>query len=438
MKQSLYNIIFKEDDYYVLYNCASNNALVLTTSLYDLFDSHTNKVDDLHAIHPSFYKELCDKKFLIQEKLQESDNVIQEIKNKLESPSCLRLTINPTLDCNLRCWYCYEEHLRNTLLSSDKADAIIEFVKTKLSNPKTRHFQLAFFGGEPLIKASVIAIPLAQKLKDICKARNVSFHLQFTTNGFLMSPKITDAIAEIAPDAQFQIAFDGGREIHDQTKFTATHKGTYNRVLGNVNYALAKGLHVCVRCNYTLKNIDSFKELIDDLRELSSYRSQQIRLSFQRVWQEKATPTLHKKVIDAHGYAKTRGIVSTFAGNTYATSYCYADYENSYVINYDGQVYKCTARKFIEKNTIGKLECTGRITHKATYASPSNCRFNTQCKTCKLLPICTICIQNHLEKTTDGCPVAISEEDKVKQIERKMREQYQSYFADGNLKKVSF
>ena len=41
--------------------------------------------------------------------------------------------------------------------------------------------------------------------------------------------------------------------------------------------------------------------------------------------------------------------------------YCYADKKNTVVVNYNGDLYKCTARDFVSKNREGTLTADGDI-----------------------------------------------------------------------------
>ena len=64
--------------------------------------------------------------------------------------------------------------------------------------------------------------------------------------------------------------FDGDRDFHDSIKKHPNGTGTYDTVLQNVKYAASKGFAFTIRCNYTDKNILSFKKAIDDLSNIDS------------------------------------------------------------------------------------------------------------------------------------------------------------------------
>jgi len=85
---------------------------------------------------------------------------------------------------------------------------------------------------------------------------------------------------------------------------------------------------------------------------------------------------------------------------------CYADKINSEVINYDGLVYKCTARDFSEKNDVGIMLEGGIIKYK--YDKINKYVFvetPSQCKRCSLFPACSgFCSQSIIEGVSpDAC-----------------------------------
>lgn len=96
---------------------------------------------------------------------------------------------------------------------------------------------------------------------------------------------------------------------------------------------------------------------------------------------------------------------------------CYADYASSLVVNYNGGIFKCTARDFAPKNRLGVLETNGDVTFNQNYSKRISQRFNTDCFNCKILPICTVCSQKRYEANNiNKCPISITEQDKDNQI----------------------
>lgn len=400
MKWSIYNISdLSKDEKILLYNYSTDKILVLLPELYSIVKKYKNNTDGIKHIHPEFYDSLCKNGFIVDTDINEAEIAEQKIIKNLSSTNILYLTINPTLDCNLRCWYCYEEHTQNCYMTNKTMEKIIKFVDKKASDDNLHTICLGFFGGEPLLKANKIALPLIHKIKDICTIHEKKLKLNFTTNGVLLSKELSDKLAETGTDIHFQIPFDGGHLLHDKTKFTPNGNGTFYRIIENIEYALSKEFNFTIRCNYTNENIESFIELADEMSKLTYHGENKIRFSLQKVWQEKYSDILREKVKKLEYYLKEKHLISEFTVND-MPKHCYADYSSSVIINYNGDIFKCTARSFNHSERIGTLEDDGNITETERAKLYNIKRFRPQCRSCKLFPICVICIQKKIECNT--------------------------------------
>ena len=98
---------------------------------------------------------------------------------------------------------------------------------------------------------------------------------------------------------------------------------------------------------------------------------------------------------------------------------CYADMVNEAVINFDGNVFKCTARDFSTENRCGVLGNDGRIIWDRSIESRRAIKLSRAvCRTCRLLPLCGGgCTQKSIEYTgEDICLEGLSTEDMDKVV----------------------
>lgn len=97
---------------------------------------------------------------------------------------------------------------------------------------------------------------------------------------------------------------------------------------------------------------------------------------------------------------------------------CYGDKVNQVLINYDGKLFGCTARDFVEENSIGELGEYGELIYnQEKLQRRSNSKFKKEvCKRCRIAPICGGgCKQKAFEmENIDSCPFNYSSEDKDK------------------------
>lgn len=141
---SKYNRIYKiKSNMYVIYNYAWNKSVFLVPELKNIVEKYIYTIDRLKQIHPTLFSSLVKMKMVVEN--QQEEIIIKSIiQQKLSSERILRLTINPTLDCNLRCWYCYENHNTKSYMDGKTMLSIYDFVKSQLTDNLER-VNLSFF-----------------------------------------------------------------------------------------------------------------------------------------------------------------------------------------------------------------------------------------------------------------------------------------------------
>lgn len=402
------------DNIYALYNYAYDKVLYFTLDLKDILDHYlrAQTTDGLDELHPDFFQALKDNLFLVESEVDNFNFVSRRVSSLLQSESQYILTINPTLDCNLRCWYCYQKHTKDHFMSKPLIDTVVKFAENIVKKKKVESFVLSFFGGEPLLLANDIALPIAKSISNKCELFKKKFKLHFTTNGTLLTSDILAQIKLISNHVSFQIPFDGNREIHNKIKRSKDIDDTYSLTIKNILDALKFGFHVTIRCNYDESNILSFIDLINDIKAVCGDFMDLINFDFQKIWQAKRTLKLSEDLIAVKRHLTGKDNYDEIFRAELPKSFCYADYKNSIVINYDGNIYKCTARDFSQENSIGTINYDkGLIITDKKYSY--NNRILPACKTCRIYPICTVCIENRLDAKAikNRCPILITESD---------------------------
>lgn len=406
---SRYNEFIQDQDGFFLFNCRTQKWLTLVQELYQCVADNKDNPDEIEQIHPTLYTTLIENDFLVPNIEYELSKCFSEIEKQLESSNFLKLTINPTLDCNLRCWYCYEDHLKGSEMTASTIATVCKYIDRTFKENDYKRLQLSFFGGEPLLKYRTVVNPLLKNIKQLCESHDVEFAVSFTTNGVFLTKKIIDEIKNIIPNVSFQIPFDGDSSLHNQVKKFPNGKGSYEIVKQNAREAVLSGCWVSVRCNFTKENVPSFQNVIEDFKDLLDKPN--LRFSFHKVWQETESDELK------NGIKKLKENVAEYTFSSNLDSYfgnsmnpCYGDYADNYVINYNGDVFKCTARDFTSQNRIGILTDDGEILFNTRALQRVSKRWTFECPSCRRLPICPICSQVKSESADGNCPVKISPE----------------------------
>lgn len=189
MKQSCYNIKFEESNGVILYNIATDGILQLAPQTAELLDSYADKVDDLRLIYPDLFNALKCHGFIVDDNVDETRALIDKWSKQFAATDTFRLTVNPTLNCNLCCWYCYENHSSNMVMSDDILERTKLLIRNKVGDKDLKMFNLDFFGGEPLLQFDRIVMPLISVAVEVCNQNGKQLHLSFTTNGVLLTPE---------------------------------------------------------------------------------------------------------------------------------------------------------------------------------------------------------------------------------------------------------
>lgn len=261
------------------------------------------------------------------------------------------------------------------------------------------------------------ARPIIKYVGQAAKKCNLDLSVHFTTNAVILNDSILNFLSSYK--VSLQITLDGGREAHNKTRFLHNGKGTYNRIITNISKALANGLSVIVRINYTKDNICTINDIIESISTFDRDTLEKLTVDFQRVWQDSESrnrDAIYDMIISYTNRLKELGTkVSCHLIHDYVRDTCYGNRTNSVLINYNGYIYKCTARKFIPENSDGHLNEDGTIGwNEERMKLRSNIRFKKPvCRTCRVAPICGGgCTQRCLEDlTSNKCMYSYSEEE---------------------------
>lgn len=416
MKKSIYNNgIVITAKRCLLYNAYTNMYVIVKRELYDSYQSMPPA--SLQREFPIFYEQLTEAGCLIEEEVDEVARLRERIKRIDNQPDSYNLTVNPTLNCNFRCWYCYEEHLPKSKMHPDILERVkrhITFVAVRI---RPKFFNMGFFGGEPLLYYADVVRPLLQHMQATCKKYDITPSVGFTSNGYLITDAMVSELKELNVSS-FQITLDGNRESHNKTRFPAAGTDTYTKITENIKKLVRAGIFVILRINYTADNLAGTKDIIQDFRSLNETEKQNLRVDFQRVWQDRdkknaSTGELLDECIDAFEAADLPVYAQTI---DQVWSPCYADKCNQALINHNGDVYKCTAREFNETNRLGKLNEEGRIEWDETKMRPRRgIRFTKEvCHSCRIAPLCGgTCTQRILDSgNVNRCLRGLTEEGK--------------------------
>ena len=433
MKYSQFNsIVFHPStEMFALFNSFSQRVIFLNENLKDILQAAVIEgVDKLEEIHSSFYQYLIQKEFLIESDINEIDKVKQLVKKVDENYDNFILTINPSMNCNFKCWYCYETHVKNSRLGEEMIDRIKTFIYKTAEKNGMKRFELSLFGGEPLLYFQKEVVPIIDTFYEACIKNELTYSIFMTTNGFLINEAFVNYFKSKGISCGLQITLDGFKEKHDMVRYVSTTRGSYETIIKNIKLLIKNEFTVRLRINYTDANISDtylIAKEFDDIDE--SVKKQYLMIDFQRVWQNAKLDNTYEIVDINREVIMESGIrVSSNYSPNSVKSPCYADKRNSAVINYNGDIFKCTARDFTTTKRAGYLSNTGELIWENNYLERRmNAKFNNKpCLSCKIMPLCNGgCSQHaleHLESGEDYCVYSGDENEKMRVVKTKIDE----------------
>ena len=409
-KVSFYNLKVLYKDYILYYNSLSDIIIPFTIDEYNVIEELLTNLDEFKKEYPVLYKEMYNRGFIIDEKFNELSFIKLQNNRVIYSSNRYHIIINPTLDCNLKCWYCSTEYAKAIHSGRMNDDIILrtkKHLKKIIEEERVKELHLDWFGGEPLLYFDEVINPIASFVKNLL-TKNIKYTQHITTNATLLTDERIHLMKDLG-FTSFQIPIDGNEHRHNKIKFYSDKTGCYKHIINNINKIteFIPDVKIILRINYdqqTLKNIlDITKDLSDDCKKT-------LLIDFQKVWQipnreeEKKLLKEVKKEFNDLGYDTT---FWAFVPKRYHR--CYADRYNNYAINYDGRIFKCTARDYADDKVIGTLkqegdidwnyQLLGELFDKSTFE-------NEKCLICKKLPICMgPCITSNFEARKKGIQI---------------------------------
>ena len=402
------------DKSWLLYNAVTDRFVLYSKELD--FGKQTD-LDVLKKESEQFYEQLEKGGFVIPNDKDETEEVVKKGLENCKNDKEYYLIINPTLNCNFRCWYCYENHSGRKKMRPETVESVKRMIDRLCDTEHIEFLHLSFFGGEPLLYYIDTVKPIIGHVENLKKERGLGYSIHFTTNGYLITNRLIEDLKKVHANVSFQITLDGSKEEHDKVRRSASGSGSYDRILANIKKLLENGFHVGLRLNYSGKNVASMGQVQKDIEPLSGYGKSLLTIDFQRVWQDEAiesTDELLLKTI-ADFQSKFQFVGDFFNRVNSYRNPCYGDLENECIVNYDGGIYKCTARDFTEELCLGTSQNDGSILWKhPEYARQRLCnKFSKKiCQSCKIFPLCGAGCSQTASEVKDACTLCKSEMEK--------------------------
>lgn len=193
-KQSRYNIWIDN----ILYNSFSNEIISFKKNEVESIKFYFNKLDLFEKKYPEIFDKFKTLGFIVDAEFDELEYIL--FKNRVETMQNKQyhLTINPTLQCNYKCWYCCVEEQNTKYELRRMNDETIEILKKHINYmikvEKIFSLHLDWFGGEPLMFFYEVILPISKYALELCKTYNIPYTSHVTTNAYYIDDNMIGCI----------------------------------------------------------------------------------------------------------------------------------------------------------------------------------------------------------------------------------------------------
>lgn len=330
--------------------------------------------------------------------------------------------VMPTYQCNLRCPYCFQDHMRtdprysHLLRVMDRG--MVDRLLLGMRNIEAAHGLqedadltrgLTFFGGEPLLARSR---PLIEYFIERMRARG-KVRINAITNATELDAY--EDLLDAEHLASLQVTLDGIPQEHDRRRIYPDGSGSFERIARNLSMALERGVYVSLRMNIDRNNLSQLPALAelfeargwssrsnfgpyvapihaanDNVDNKSTFNSWQLGRAIEELRQQH--PGVARiSLMDDSLQLKARQIFDQKATSTgFSTAFCGA-HTTMYVLDAFGDVYACWERTGDPRQRIGHITESGDVLMSRTHLHAwrgRNVVSNPVCRKCRYATSC--------------------------------------------------
>lgn len=427
LKPSQYNLITHRGSRSYLFNTNSLSSISLDRTLFshlagllqEIAETGHISVSDLAAVQS--LQMLKKHQFVVDRDTDELAEIRQRYAQACTTGP-LKLTIVPTLSCNMNCHYCYEgaeKNSRQWKLGAEQWERVVEFADQRLQPGE--NIIAHWFGGEPLLQKQAI-YSLSEQLMALAERKGVAYSAWVTSNGYNLDAATAAKLKECNVK-KIQVTFDGSKIYHDRVRFVGTERaqrGSYDRIVDNI-LAASDLFQFVIRLHVSPSNLDNYREMVEDLASKGlpskvAYAAIHLVENFDPQSRDKAHQSAPGQAFSSREFAAMEPELLRIASEhgfklrsplAHATG-CMVDHNNSYLIDADGSIKQCDHYVGDPVSGYSHIDAPDVITNVDNLTRWDVDRFaDKECLSCTFFPVCLQgCLHTVIDRGTENkdCP----------------------------------
>lgn len=303
----------------------------------------------------------------------------------------LKVAINPTLDCNARCEYCFEAGCQNGTMSHAVIEQTAHYIASVVDDGGLITYR--WFGGEPLMAAKTIDEIIAK----VNEASDKEFHYKSTilTNGTLVTEELLEKFANEWHVTEVHLTMDGQRAYHNTIRhYLDSSLDGYQKTLDAARSILDAGIAVVCRINITKDNLADLNSIVAEFDDMPNREHLRVYPAPVRAHTNAAEKycfdydeydqlyRLAFNVMRKHGFFLA---IDDFMPRRKVTC-CSTRATNEIVIDQDGRLYKCMQTSCRSQKSVGDVDHGLKMNEELIkWLNPNT---PEECVDCIYMPIC--------------------------------------------------
>lgn len=305
------------------------------------------------------------------------------------------MTLYLTLDCNLKCRYCFCGKKYKDNMSEETAEDAIGFFD-KVCSEKAN---ITFFGGEPLLRMDLI-----KYIVSLCKEKYPEkFTFSITTNGLLLIRENYRFLTD--NDIYILLSLDGNKETQDSNRPLLNGQGSWDVIMKNIE---ATGTRFPVRMTVSRMTLSSLADNIISLHR-KGFESIAFYLASGEPWNDEDFAEFEKQLNELTCY-----LMECYE-NGNAPSIHWIDKEirmyiadkgskcslglNQFSVTPNGNIYPCNHTNFEDRCLQMGNIYEGLDGAKTAWIEAELARRDPECVGCKFEKRCSCCNMDNYEET---------------------------------------
>lgn len=349
MRYSIFNIYVRDElsESLLIKNILSGAVVAVPQSLFDAVPHDAENIDERFTNLCFDVAHMVSNGIIVSQDIDEAHQWREQLlKTRNDEAHRFILHFLPTIQCQLRCSYCFENGGdRGLPMAADTVSATLKWVDEYLSRFPEIEFRMVLFGGEPLL-CSEAGIDAIARVKAICDARQIEFWSELVTNGELLTEDVAIKLSR-HNWRRVQITLDGPEAVHNSRRPGVKGRLTFLRISENIRMLLVTNYitKVDIRLSFDNSNCDAVVGFLDELIQFPNPRKISLSLGLITdtfVYQgDKNDPLIARKALTFWSKAKSLGFV--IPDDQVAGPLCVAVAKHAAVVQPDGTLQKCFA-----------------------------------------------------------------------------------------------